>query len=184
MARKARRRKRPKRARRAKRQKTTEPRSVSFSIRSIYASEEKDALKVIAASDEMDAAYAKRYYDEYFLSKVRSRDQIYVAVTTRKTVIGVTGYFFDIKEPRGVFWLAWTYVHPAFRRFGVGAKLLSAVERELRAKNARKLYLNTSSHALYRAAIRFYLDHGYKWEGYLRDYYRRGEDVIILGKNL
>lgn len=153
-------------------------------MRPIVAAEERDALGVIEIHDETDAAYARRYYAEYFYSKARSKDRILVAVSPRNKVIGVTGYFFDVKEPRGVFWLAWTYVHPAFRRFGVGAKLLSAVERELRAKAGRKLYLNTSSHSLYKGAIRFYLDHGFKWEGYLRDYYRKGEDVIILGKSL
>ncbi len=158
--------------------------SLRFKVRPILAAEEADALRVISATDPLDAGYARRYYSEYFYSKVRSRDRVFVAVTARNAVIGVTGYFFDIKEPRGVFWLSWTYVHPVFRRFGVGKKLLGAVERELRARNARKLYLNTSSHALYRGAIRFYLDHGFKWEGYLRDYYRKGEDVIILGKNL
>ncbi len=158
--------------------------SLKIQVRPIAAAEEEAALGVIRQHDELDASYAKRYYDEYFYSKARSKDRVLVAVTPRNRVIGVTGYFFDIKEPRGVFWLAWTYVLPAFRRFGVGSKLLGAVERELRAKNARKLYLNTSSHSLYKGAIRFYLDHGFKWEGYLRDYYHKGEDVIILGKAL
>lgn len=160
------------------------PEAPRFSIRPIVSGEEREALRIIRRHDRLDASHARRYLAEYFYSKVRSKDLILVAVTTRKRVIGVTGYFFDVKEPRGVFWLAWTYVHPAFRRFGVGTTLLRAVERTLRAKGGRKLYLNTSSHGLYRGAIRFYLDHGFHWEGYLRDYYRRGEDVIILGKNL
>lgn len=146
--------------------------------------EEADALKVIRTHDEMDAAYAKRYYDEYFYTKARSRDQVYVAVTRLNKVIGVSGYFSESKEPRGIFWLAWTYVLPQYRRAGVGAVLLATIERVLRRKSARKLYLNTSGHSLYKGAIRFYIDHGFRWEGYLKDYYRKGEDLIILGKNL
>lgn len=157
---------------------------LTFQIRPIAADEEKAALAVIKLHDDLDARYAKRYYDEYFYSKARSRDKVFVAVTAKKQVVGVSGYLFDVKEPRGVFWLAWTYVHPAFRRFGIGARLLATIERELRRKAGRKLYLNTSDHSLYKGAVRFYLDHGFKWEGYLRDYYRKGEDVIILGKNL
>jgi GNAT superfamily N-acetyltransferase len=158
--------------------------SLKVVVRPIVAAEERETLRVIRLSDPQDARYARRYYEEYFYSKARSRDKVLVAVAARGRVVGVSGYFFDVKEPKGVFWLSWTYVHPAFRRFGVGAALLRAVERELRGRGARKLYLNTSSHSLYKNAVRFYQDHGFKWEGYLRDYYRRGEDVIILGKNL
>jgi GNAT superfamily N-acetyltransferase len=157
---------------------------IPITVRPVAASEEEAALRVIREHDELDANAARRYYTEYFYSKARSKDRILVAVTRRSQVVGVTGYFTDVAEPRGVFWLAWTYVLPAYRRFGVGSRLLGAVERDLRRHGGRKLYLNTSSHALYRGAIRFYLDHGFKWEGYLRDYYRKGEDVIILGKTL
>ena len=65
-----------------------------------------------------------------------------------------------------------------------GSARLDARPPLRRRRGARKLYLNTSSHSLYKNAVRFYQDHGFKWEGSLRDYYRRGEDVIILGKNL
>ncbi len=146
--------------------------------------EEAAALAVIRSHDESDARYAKRYYDEYFYTKARSRDQVYVAISRRNAVIGVSGYFSDTKEPRGIFWLAWTYVLPAYRRYGVGAALLSVIERVLRRRAGRKLYLNTSGHSLYQGAIRFYIDKGFRWEGYLKDYYRKGEDLVILGKNL
>jgi GNAT superfamily N-acetyltransferase len=146
--------------------------------------EQADVLRIIRSHDETDARYAARYYDEYFYSKARAHDRVLVAVTSRNRVVGVSGYFSDTKEPRGIFWLAWTYVLPAYRKYGVGAAILRRVEQELRAHGARKLYLHTSSHSIYKGAIRFYLDHAFKWEGYLRDYYRKGEDQIVLGKTL
>jgi len=157
---------------------------LKFKIRPIKGSEEPAVLRIIRSHDETDAHYAKRYYDEYFYSRARSKDRVLVAVTTKDKVIGVSGYFTDTKEPNGVYWLAWTYVLPSYRCYGIGNAFIRTVERELRSRGGRKLYLNTSSHSIYRGAIRFYLDRGFKWEGYLRDYYRKGEDQMILGKNI
>lgn len=164
--------------------KPSEPKKMKFKIRPIMGSEEQQVLQIIRSHDETDAKYAKLYYDEYFYSKARSRDRVLVAVTSHNKVVGVSGYFRDSKEPKGIYWLAWTYVLPSYRHYGVGHEFIKAIERELRAKGARKIYLNTSSHGIYKGAIRFYLDRGFKWEGYLRDYYRKGEDQIILGKTV
>ena len=147
-------------------------------------SEETVVLKIIKSHDETDARYAKKYYDEYFYTRKREKDRILVAVTARNKVIGVSGYFGETREPVGIYWLGWTYIDPYYRRFGVATRFLKTIERELRKKRARKLYLNTSAHSIYKGALRFYLDHGFKWEGYLRDYYRKGEDQVVLGKSL
>ncbi len=161
-----------------------EPRHMKFKIRPIMGSEQGEVLRIIRSHDETDAHYAKRYYDEYFYSRARSKDCVLVAVTSKNKVIGVSGYFRDTKEPNGIYWLAWTYVIPSYRRYGIGNAFIRAVEKELRRRGGRKLYLNTSSHSIYKGAIRFYLERGFKWEGYLRDYYRKGEDQMILGKNI
>jgi ribosomal protein S18 acetylase RimI-like enzyme len=171
-------------ARSRRRRKDEEGRTISIRVRPIMGHEEKDVLHIIRSHDETDARYAARYYDEYFYSRVRAMDRVLVAVTSRNKVVGVSGYISDAKEPRGIFWLAWTYVLPAYRQYGVGNSILRKVEQELRKRHARKLYLHTSSHSIYKGAIRFYLDHGFRWEGYLRDYYRKGEDQIVLGKTL
>ncbi|MBI4549681.1 MAG: GNAT family N-acetyltransferase [Candidatus Omnitrophica bacterium] len=157
---------------------------VKYKIRPIMGSEEGEVLRIIRSHDETDAHYAKRYYDEYFYTRARSKDRVFVAVTPRNKVVGVSGYFHDTKEPKGIYWLAWTYVIPSYRHYGVGGAFIRLIERELRGRGARKIYLNTSSHNIYKGAIRFYLDRGFKWEGYLRDYYRKGEDQIILGKTI
>ncbi len=157
---------------------------LKFVIRPIMGSEESEVLRIIRSHNETDAHYAKRYYDEYFYSRARSKDRVFVAVTSRNKVIGVSGYFHDTKEPKGIFWLAWTYVIPSYRHYGIGNAFIRVIERELRRRGARKLYLNTSGHNIYKGAIRFYLDRGFKWEGYLRDYYRKGEDQMILGKTV
>ena len=180
----AQRRRRPRKKARPKKRSKKVVGKIRLRVRPIMGHEEAEVLHIIRSHDETDARYAARYYHEYFYSKVRAMDHVLVAVTQKNKVVGVSGYISDAKEPRGIFWLAWTYVRPEYRRFGVGNAILRRVEQALRKRGARKLYLNTSAHSIYKGAIRFYLDHGFKWEGYLRDYYRKGEDQIVLGKSI
>src|SRR3990172_3602389 len=131
----------PKRARRRRsRRRPSGPpanATIAIKVRPIMGHEEKDVLDIIGHHDETDARYAARYYDEYFYSKTRAMDRVLVAVTAKNKVVGVSGYISDAKEPRGIFWLAWTYVLPPYRRFGVGDAILRRVEQELRKRHAR-----------------------------------------------
>ena len=101
-----------------------------------------------------------------------------------KKIIGVTGYWYDDYAESGIYWLGWTYVDPKYQRQGIGQKLLDRVIRELKKKKARKLYVDTSSRRLYRQALRFYLANGFKREGKFKDYYQKGEDQIVMGKEI
>jgi len=101
-----------------------------------------------------------------------------------REIIGVSGYWYDEYADSGVYWLGWTYVDPSCQGQGIGQKLLHRVIQDLKKKKARKLYVDSSSRRLYRQAIRFYLANGFKKEGVFNDYYQKGEDQIVLGKEL
>ncbi len=61
---------------------------------------------------------------------------------------------------------------------------MSFVEHKLRGKGVKKLFVNTSSHDFYRKALNLYLDNGFRIEAIIRDYYSKGEDQLILAKNI
>ena len=84
----------------------------------------------------------------------------------------------------GTWDLYWIVTDPAFRRGGVGSRLLTALEHELRGLGARRVRIETSSTELYGAAHGFYQRHGYPVEARLRDFYRPGDDLVILYKSL
>jgi ribosomal protein S18 acetylase RimI-like enzyme len=152
-------------------------------IRKACASDQTDILTLIARHRSADARQAKQTYTDFFASTRRRRDQVFVAVILNK-IVGVSGYWYDGYTDNGVYWLNWTYVDRRYHSQGIGDKLLRRVFKELRGKRTRKLYVDTSSRDSYRAALRFYLQHGFRLEGILRDYYEPGEDQIILGKEL
>ncbi len=152
-------------------------------IRQMRKDEWRNVLRFIRIHDTQDARYAKRYYREYFRRWGRGWDKVIIAEIGKK-IIGVSGYFYDNKEAQGVYWLGFTYIHPSFQGRGIGHQVLSYIQKELKRRNARKLFLATSSNAIYGGAVSFYTGHGFRWEGTLKDLYGQGEDQIIMGKDL
>jgi ribosomal-protein-alanine N-acetyltransferase len=73
-------------------------------------------------------------------------------------------------------------VHPAYRKKGIGSKLVLALEEELRAQGARAIRLeaaleNPEARELYHKA-------GYRERELVRNYYGRGKDAVRLWKEL
>jgi ribosomal protein S18 acetylase RimI-like enzyme len=66
----------------------------------------------------------------------------------------------------------------------VGHALLSEVEREVRSRGGRLLLVETSSMAAYARARHLYETSGYRREAVVRNFYARGDDLMIYVKDL
>lgn len=84
----------------------------------------------------------------------------------------------------GTWDLYWIASDPKFRGQGVGAGLVSAMEGELRRKNARLIRIETSAMEAYGPTRGFYKGMQYQEEARFRDFYKAGDDLIILSKRL
>jgi len=84
----------------------------------------------------------------------------------------------------GTYDLYWIASDPRVRGQGVGAALVSAMEGELRRKAARLIRVETSATEAYGPTRGFYQAMRYMEEARLRDFYKAGEDLIILSKKL
>jgi ribosomal protein S18 acetylase RimI-like enzyme len=78
--------------------------------------------------------------------------------------------------------LYWIAVHPSAQRSGVGATLMTEAERELGARRARLVIIETSSRDDYAPTRRFYEKRGYVEAARLRDFYAPGDDRLVLSK--
>lgn len=143
-------------------------------------------LGLIAQHLEDDAKYARRYFQEYFTNqdRVNSADEEHFVIVDRgiNRILGVSGYTPDKYHYPGICWLGWTYVDMEYRRKGLGSALLQYVIDMAHGRGIRKLYIDTSSDPIYGAAVRLYEKFGFTIEGVLSDYYRSGEDYLILGR--
>ena len=80
--------------------------------------------------------------------------------------------------------LYWLCVDRAEQRRGIGTELLTEIEQNLCAHNARAIYLETSDSAAYAAAREFYERHGYERIAHLEDFYAAGDGKILYRKCL
>lgn len=80
--------------------------------------------------------------------------------------------------------LYWIAVHRDAQRSGAGALLMAEVERQLEARRARLLVIETSSRSDYAPTRRFYEKRGYAEAARLADFYSPGDDRIVLTRRL
>ncbi|WP_241759092.1 GNAT family N-acetyltransferase [Pyxidicoccus parkwayensis] len=80
--------------------------------------------------------------------------------------------------------LYWIASAPEVRGQGVGAALVSGMEGDLRRRRARLIRVETSATEAYGPTRGFYASMKYGEEARIRDFYKVGDDLIILTKRL
>jgi ribosomal protein S18 acetylase RimI-like enzyme len=84
----------------------------------------------------------------------------------------------------GTFDLYWIASDPAVRGQGVGASLIAGMEADMRRRGARVIRVETSATEAYGPTRGFYASMKYMEEARFRDFYKVGDDLIILAKRL
>lgn len=84
----------------------------------------------------------------------------------------------------GTYDLYWIASDPTVRGQGVGASLISGMEADLRRLKARLIRVETSATEAYGPTRGFYASMKYTEEARIRDFYKVGDDLIMLSKRL
>jgi ribosomal protein S18 acetylase RimI-like enzyme len=82
----------------------------------------------------------------------------------------------------GAWHLYWIAVHPDHQGTAVGGALAAHAESFVRDHNGYLILVETSSQPAYDRARRFYAKHGYEQLVRVPDYYRPGDDLILLAR--
>lgn len=98
----------------------------------------------------------------------------------------VAGYvcFGPTPMTEGTYDLYWIATDPSARGKGVGSALVGAMEKELSGHGARMIRVETSATDAYGSTRLFYQRARYVEEARLRDFYKAGDDLVILAKRL
>lgn len=80
--------------------------------------------------------------------------------------------------------LYWIASAPEVRGQGVGAALVSGMEGDLRRRKGRLIRVETSATEAYGPTRGFYASMKYMEEARIRDFYKVGDDLIILTKRM
>lgn len=94
---------------------------------------------------------------------------------------GVTGLHHYSWGPDENVWLAYFGVHPDFRRQGIGAAMLSEMERIASARHSR-FFIET--HGANERAHRFYRSQGFREAGSIAGYNPDGAPMTVFVKDL
>lgn len=82
------------------------------------------------------------------------------------------------------WYLYWIAVVKGIQGKGLGSALLKHCEQEIKARNGRVLFIETSSLPHYEPTRKFYIKHQYDLTGELKDYYADGDDMVVFRKRL
>ena len=98
----------------------------------------------------------------------------------------IQGYICYGKTPLtdSTFDFYWLAVSPESQGKGYGRVLISFVEEQVRRVGGTILVLETSSLESYSRTVRIYLGCGYQIVARIKNFYRAGDDKIILTKEL
>lgn len=140
----------------------------------------EQAYEVVAAFKEQHGALARVEIPKY---RALPSAKFYVCLMDQR-VVGVLGYIPDQEGAQGVYWPEFGYVHPAYRRRGVGTALWDRVEADLKEKGCRKVYIDIGNEDEHEDAIRMYKARGYVKEAAIPDFWSDGEDLVIYAKRL
>ena len=82
------------------------------------------------------------------------------------------------------FDLYWIAVDPDSQEKGVGSKLLSFLEKRVKAEGGRMILADTSTIPQYEKTRKFYLKNGFEEVAVIRDYYHPGNDRVTFCRRL
>lgn len=96
------------------------------------------------------------------------------------------GYIYYAPAPmaENTWYVYWIAVTPGFQSRGIGGKLLKWAEDDVRMREGRLMFIETSALAHYEPTRKFYLRKGYKLAAQLSDWYADGDDMVVFRKRL
>ena len=98
-------------------------------------------------------------------------------------LVGYAYYAPDVMTDRTWF-LYWIAVDKTVQARGIGSGLLRYIEVDVRRRNGRLMFIETSSLPHSELTRKFYLKNGYVINAALRDFYSDGDDMVIFRKRL
>ena len=110
----------------------------------------------------------------------------YTIVVAEREAGRIIGYVCYGPTPmtEGTYDLYWIASDPTVRGQGIGASLISGMEADLRRQKARIIRVETSATEAYGPTRGFYASMKYNEEARIRDFYKVGDDLIILTKRV
>lgn len=116
------------------------------------------------------------------LKKVRIRDNwTYWVAETGDKMVGFVGI---IDSKAGCPWIAWLGVRKQDQRKGIGKQLLEHVITYAKKRGAKRLCVEGGTLPMFKKANNLYKKYGFKEKFRIKNYWCKGDHLIVMCKNL
>jgi len=117
------------------------------------------------------------------LTKPAQTDYIFLCADVEGRLAGYACYG-PIPMTDRCYDLYWIAVDPALHGRGVGKALIAGMEKDLRSRGARKVFLDTAGRDAYAPTRKFYEAIGYTVAARLAGFYRADDDKVVYTRDL
>ena len=138
----------------------------------------KDVAAIIKKHSESDYMGYATFNEKYILEKMKKNNFFFVAEDNRKIMGCIRASIVDLDLAE----IRQTCVDESYREKGVATKLLEHALELLKKKKMRKVAARAKADNA--PAIALFEKMGFEKEGYFREHYRKGVDIIQFGKFL
>ena len=130
-------------------------------------------IEITALREVLDDYHATNHADGHFA----------ITFEDAGTINGFA-YYAPAPMTNGTWHLWWIVIRKDTQGKGIGGKLLTHVENDIRARNGRVLFIETGSLPQYELTRQFYLKFGYEQHAILKDFYADGDSMVVFRKVL
>jgi ribosomal protein S18 acetylase RimI-like enzyme len=155
-----------------------------MNIRPITATDREPLATLLRRIESFNAEEVDCALELIDLAKTGDHREYQVLVAEKEGTLAGYVCYGPTPMTEGTYDLYWIASDPKFRGQGAGAALVAAMEGELRRRGARQIRIETSATEDYGPARGFYRAMKYSEEARFRDFYKVGDDLIILRKTL
>ncbi len=149
--------------------------------------EDGDAIKRIAATADFfskeEIATVDELWKEYIQKGSEASGYYFLVCKEDHKVLGFTCYG-PHPLTQSTYDLYWIIAHKDARGRGVGRELITQTEKEVAKLGGTLLIAETSGTDLYAPTRGFYEKLGYRKEAVIKDFYARGDDLVMYTKKL
>ncbi len=154
---------------------------MKYEIRNVIAADIDALKKILDTSGLFPSEYLEDMISEYLSNQ--GSEEIWFTYLQDEQPVGF-GYCVPEKLTDGTYNLLAIAVDKTLQHKGIGSKMVSYLEDELKRQQKRILLIDTSSSEEFVLTRSFYLKLGYTNVATIKDFWKEGEDKIVFYKKL
>jgi len=140
--------------------------------------EDADAISRIV-QENLGGDFVRKISAPLVKEKLKDKKDVFVLAAVGGRIVGVSRASCEDEDLAEIRWLA---VEKEFRNRGIGTKLVEKTIDALKEKGKRKVTARIKASS--EIPLKIFLESGFEKEGYFREHYRKGVDIIQFGKLL